>query len=156
MRKAPIEPTPMDTPCRAWRGRKSEDGYGYRWGARKSNMRYKKVMLHRWVWEQINGPVPAGMIVMHACDNPPCFRYDHLKLGTIAENNADRKAKGRNANTWGENNPCARLTWDQVAEIRRLLALGCGPTAVTRLAGFDVGRRTVTDIRDGKRWTRHE
>jgi len=36
--------------------------------------------------------------VRHECDNPPCFRYDHLVVGTVAENNADRSAKGRSAN----------------------------------------------------------
>ena len=39
-------------------------------------------LLHRWVWEQVNGPIPPGMVVMHRCDNPPCFRLDHLMLGT--------------------------------------------------------------------------
>lgn len=51
--------------------------------------------LHRWVWEQVNGPIPEGMVVMHTCDNPPCFLYEHLRLGTIADNNRDKIEKGR-------------------------------------------------------------
>lgn len=30
--------------------------------------------------------------------NPPCFRYDHLRLGTAADNTADMLAKGRQRN----------------------------------------------------------
>jgi hypothetical protein len=77
------------TPCREWQGAKKGAGYGniYRDG------KYKSV--HRHVWELVYGPVPKGMVVMHACDNPPCFRLDHLKLGTQGENMADKVAKGR-------------------------------------------------------------
>lgn len=72
--------------CREYWGPHDKDGYGLRNG-------YKKV--HVWVWEQINGPVPKGMFIMHRCDNPPCFRYDHLLLGTPGDNTADMIAKGR-------------------------------------------------------------
>lgn len=51
--------------------------------------------LHKWVWEQINGPVPPGNIVMHKCDHPLCYRYDHLILGTMGDNMADKVLKGR-------------------------------------------------------------
>ena len=81
-------PTPLPTPCVLWQGA-ANGGYGTRLtGERKS-------YLHRWVWEQVHGPIPEGMVVMHRCDNPPCFRYDHLRLGTHADNVADRIAKGR-------------------------------------------------------------
>ena len=76
------------TPCRESVVRK---GPGY--GAHR-NQQY----LHRWVWEQINGPIPAGMEVMHLCDNRRCFRYDHLRLGTHAENMGDMRAKRRDRN----------------------------------------------------------
>jgi hypothetical protein len=80
--------TPLETPCREWLGYRTEKGYGI----------YKRRRIHRWVWQQVNGPIPAGMIVMHRCDNPPCYRLDHLRLGTIAENQRDMKAKGRGRN----------------------------------------------------------
>ena len=80
----PPKPT---TPCRVYRGAKNGAGYGW--------LNRHRMLLHRWVWEQINGPIPDGMKVLHACDNPPCFRYDHLFLGTMKDNTADMLAKGR-------------------------------------------------------------
>lgn len=39
--------------------------------------------------------IPAGMVIMHTCDNPPCCNPRHLKLGTFSENSLDRERKGR-------------------------------------------------------------
>lgn len=54
-----------------------------------------RVAAHRFSWEIHNGPIPEGLIIMHICDNPPCVRPDHLKLGTYKENSQDALAKGR-------------------------------------------------------------
>ena len=78
----------LDTPCRESPIR-GGPGYG-----KHRNQQY----LHRWVWEQVNGPIPEGMLVRHRCDNPPCFRYDHLLLGTVADNTADMLERGRARN----------------------------------------------------------
>lgn len=87
-------PTPQSTPCRLAQGGLDVYGYGakkiYVDGTRKS----KK--LHRWVIEQVLGrELAAHETVLHLCDNTACFRYDHLRVGTVQENNADMFAKGR-------------------------------------------------------------
>jgi hypothetical protein len=79
------------TPCREWRGATSH-GYGQKWDKEQR----KSVLLHRWVVAQIDGwDAIKGKVVMHLCDNPPCYRYDHLRISTHGDNGRDRNAKGR-------------------------------------------------------------
>jgi hypothetical protein len=58
------------------------------------------------------------MVVTHSCDNPACFLYEHLRIGTIADNNADKSAKGRQRGPRGENHHWAKLTLNDVRSIR--------------------------------------
>jgi hypothetical protein len=56
------------------------------------------IAIHREVWEQANGPIPPGGLIMHLCDNPGCINIEHLRLGTPKENSADMATKGRASN----------------------------------------------------------
>jgi hypothetical protein len=77
--------------CWEWTGVRNPQGYGVmRVG--ESNMQ-----AHRVAWEVANGPIPVGLNALHRCDNPGCVRPDHLWLGTLADNNADMRAKGRHS-----------------------------------------------------------
>lgn len=108
-------PTPQPTPCVLWQG--AVDHYGY--GSMKQyfpNGGKRTVKAHRWIMEQAEGRVllPSETI-LHLCDNPPCFRVSHLKIGTIAENNADARAKGRASKPpvnrlFGNANPNTKVT----------------------------------------------
>lgn len=75
--------------CWEWTGQKHMRGYGLQ------AVHHVKRYTHRISWELTNGPIPAGMVVMHRCDNPPCVRPDHLVLGTKRDNTQDMLRKGR-------------------------------------------------------------
>lgn len=75
--------------CLVFTGARDVKGYG------RIGFKGRVVLAHRLAWEMVNGPIPDGLVVMHICDNPPCCYVDHLSLGTVGENNADRHAKGR-------------------------------------------------------------
>lgn len=71
--------------CWIWQGLRWGKGYG----------RYGDARAHRLIYAELVGDVPADMVVMHTCDNPPCCNPAHLRLGTHADNVRDREAKGR-------------------------------------------------------------
>lgn len=79
---------------------------GPQFGYGLMSYRNKNWTTHRLAWRLTRGEIPKGMIVMHACDNPPCCNPDHLKLGTYAENSAEASAKGRSDRQWQTH--CAR------------------------------------------------
>jgi len=71
---------------------------------------------HRISWIAHNGPIPAGLNVLHHCDIPACVNPDHLFLGTHQDNVADKMKKHRAAR--GTDHGLAKLNEQQVAEIR--------------------------------------
>lgn len=103
------------------------------------------VRLHRVSYELFKGPIPAGMVVCHHCDNRACVNPDHLFLGSSAENNADRDKKGRQAR--GEKAGRAKLTEKQVLAI-------LADTRVQRvIAGaYGVGETAIQRIKSGQGW----
>jgi hypothetical protein len=112
-----VGPTALNTPCREFHGFRDRQGYGR---LRRNGFTW---FLHRWVVAQIDGEdAIEDKIVMHRCDNPPCFRHDHLVIGTRSDNNADRTTKGRTAR--GTTKYLAKLDADKVLDIRRRLEAG--------------------------------
>jgi hypothetical protein len=101
--------------CWEWHGRKvfSGDGYG------SFDYAHKTINAHRLAYKFAVGPIPDGICVLHRCDNPPCCNPAHLFLGTRDINNKDRAAKGRSAPVHGEYNGHAKLTAEQVIDIRQ-------------------------------------
>lgn len=116
------------------------------------------MLAHRAAFTVTNGPIPPGMCVLHACDNPPCCRPDHLFLGTHADNMADMATKGRAGVLPSEQYPRAVLTAKQVEEIRSRRhpgeqhRTGSGLTVRELAAEYGVTHPEIVRIVNGERW----
>lgn len=114
---------------------------------------------HRWVYTNVKGEIPEGLLVMHTCDNKCCVNPEHLKVGTWKDNLHDYFDKyGRDhlrgfipPYNRGSKVGSAKLTEDQVIEIKKLLKKH--PKDLTRISKqFGVTQRAVSSIRNGESW----
>jgi hypothetical protein len=108
---------------------------------------------HRISWQLHFGPIPGGLHVLHRCDNPPCCNPSHLFLGTQADNNYDREAKGRGTtppNAKGTDSPNAKLTEQDVINIRTAASSGEPMRRIARR--YLAGRTAVRNVVKRKTW----
>lgn len=119
---------PCSLGCLVWQRCRDRHGYGtariYPPGAAGIVM-----TAHRVAWTYTYGEIPAGMHVLHRCDNPPCIRPDHLFLGTNADNARDRKEKGRTVNI-------SKINAAQVRTVLEERMLGLSLSALARRHGI--------------------
>jgi len=101
--------------CWEWTGAINGRGYG------NYSINCKAKSAHRVAYALWRGEIPAGMYVMHTCDNRKCVNPSHLVVGTAKDNMDDMARKGRRAE--GERNGFAKLTKNKV-RIMRLLKRG--------------------------------
>ncbi len=118
--------------CWKWTGAISPNGYG------KKQVGGRTLLAHRWLWEQLFGPIPASLVVAHSCGNRSCVSPHHLRLCTQAE--------GIRAGTG------TTLTAGDAEDIRRLYDGGLmAPLLADR---FGVAESTIKSIVQRRSWRR--
>lgn len=160
--------------CWLWNGAKSSYGYGS-FGFGK-----KHFIASRLVWMLLRGPISEGMVVMHICDTPSCVNIAHLRIGTTKDNSDDKVSKNRHRWVYGERhysktNPeklatgsrngsrkhperllrgethhSAKLTEDDVLEIRKLYAIGF--TCCEIAEKFSINPTSAHKAATGRTW----
>src|SRR5215469_2584099 len=68
------------TGCLLWQGAKDRGGYGL------IQIEGRTRPVHRVLWEMLNGRIPEGLYLLHACDVRTCVEPSHLRTGTAKEN----------------------------------------------------------------------
>ena len=129
--------------CWVWMGSTQVRGYG------EIISNNRKHLAHRASYEAFVGKIPKGMYVCHACDNVACVNPNHLFLGTQKQNLQDMANKGRS--TRGVKNPMAKLTEEQVKEIKQGFA--AAKTDMELAKQFNMSRQGINGIRKGKLWS---
>lgn len=131
---------PLPTPChipasRPGRGiRFNRDGYGEL--HRKVSGRCVTRRTHRVRFEAARGPLQPSQILDHLCRVRACCNPDHLQVVDAAEN--------------VRRGSCAKLTRQQVSQIRCAVAGGETQTAVARRFGVSQGH--VSSLVHKKFW----
>lgn len=128
--------------CILWDGCQNAGGYG-----RMRDDSGREIVAHRVSYMLLVGPIKDGLCVCHKCDNRLCINQTHLFLGTQEENAQDMVAKNRHG--IGTRNGRAKLTDDQVREIRRRWP---GQSQSALAQEFGVSHVSIGLIVNGKTW----
>jgi hypothetical protein len=86
-----LDKLPVDAGgCRLWDRAANGNGYG------AITYESRQIGVHRLALEaKLGRPLVAGEWALHTCDTPMCTTFDHLFLGTHADNMRDMASKGR-------------------------------------------------------------
>lgn len=125
--------------CWIWTGNKTAKGYG------RIGIASRTLLAHRIAYELYVGPIPAGLGVLHKCDNPPCVNPSHLFVGTAKENAEDKARKGRAPR--GETHPQAKFSEEQV-----LAMLGDTRPYNEIVAEYGVSKPHLCGLKRGHFW----
>ena len=139
-----VDKTPGQGPdgdCWIWNGSSRSRGYG------QCKMNGKLVGVHKVSYLINKGSIPEGLCVLHKCDIRSCVRPEHLWLGTVAENNADKIAKGRARNLVGSEHPSSKITEAQAVMILN------DPRKYQDIADeYGISIPLVSHIKTGRAW----
>ena len=128
--------------CWEWTGRRNKSGYGL------TAIRGGSELAHRAYWQLVIGEVPAGMYLLHSCDNKRCVNPAHLRVGTHAENMAEAKERNRMRPMRGSANGMAKISYEIAEEIRRDET----SSNVSLAKKYGVSDVVISNVRLGKSW----
>lgn len=106
-------------------------------------------LVHKLVLLTFVGPRPMGLEARHLNSNPADCSRGNLEWNTPVINQRDRIKNG--THQFGEQNPAAKLSWEQVRLIRRLNPA----TEKERIKvgqRYGVGEENVRKILEGRSW----
>jgi len=134
-----LKSIPNDNSCMEWPRFRNRGGYGI---IRVPNTR-KKYFVHRLAYAIKFGKPLSELFVCHKCDNPACFRPDHLFEGNHSENMQDCVNKGRHNKV--------KLTPEDIVAIRKIY--NTGKVRQIDLANkYGVVQTTISMIVRNKNW----
>ena len=152
--------------CWLWTAHRDKDGYG---NIKEGDGSRRTLRAPAVSWSIHFGNIPDNQWILHHCDNPPCVRPDHLYLGDVRQNAADRVARNRSARgetsgrtlhpeRWtiekrpkGQSHGRSKLTEEDVLRIR---SLGSSKLSQQAIADqFEISRPLVSLIINRKIWT---
>ncbi len=128
--------------CWEWQGAKGRGSYGI------SSYRNKTITAHRLAWFFVYEEMPK-LQVLHSCDNRICVNPNHLREGTNQDNVDDKV--NRNRQPMGEHHKNAKLTNNDVLQIRQLLSNRVLQVDIAKM--FKVSTHTISAIKKGLRWS---
>lgn len=139
--------------CWLWLGTpRGSMGYG------AFQMEGRNHQAHRASWLLFRSEIPSGEWVLHQCDNPSCVNPSHLFLGTQADNEADKVAKGRQSR--GEAHSAAKINPARGADngnskltIQDVLAIRAATVPQRQIAkAYGVTQALISKIQRGEIW----
>jgi hypothetical protein len=74
--------------CLIWNGAVNQDGFPFAYDAEMYKINggpRSMVSVRRWVWQKVNGPIPAGRVIVLGCRNRLCVEETHMKALTNGE-----------------------------------------------------------------------
>lgn len=137
------------TGCHNWLGGLTSSGYGALAWKRKPAVAHRVAAFLSGLVTSVDAPDDrcSTGFVLHQCDNRRCCNPEHLRVGTLSQNQIEAYQRGGKKPFRGSAHKNAKLSPAQVAEIRRRY-----PTEVqTKLAAeFGVSQRAISLVVRGE------
>ena len=132
--------------CWVWHGANTRPGNGYGRIFHEGRLWCAHIVSYM----SFIGDVPAGMNVLHSCDNPFCVNPQHLFIGTQRDNVLDMVKKGRMNTT---NAPKGEAHCNSKLKVSDILSIREDTRSATEIMKqHGISRGTVWKIKHRNRW----